>query len=74
MPARVGKPTRPANERLLPFPALQPDRAGGVLTEQRALPDVAAKHRRALVARLLGDDALRDAAEAAEVARPARSE
>src|ERR1039458_3431477 len=39
------------------FP-LQPDRAGGVLTEQGALADVAAKHGRALVTGLLGDDAL----------------
>ena len=37
---------------------LQPNRAGGVLTEQRALADVAAKHRRALVPCLFGDDAL----------------
>ena len=66
----------------LPWPArppaasifLQPNRAGGVLTEQRALPDVSAQHRRALVARLLGDDALGDTAAAAEVARPARNE
>ena len=42
------------------LPLLQPNRAGGVLTEQRALPDVSAQHRRALVARLLGDDALGD--------------
>ena len=38
-------------------PRLQPNRAGGVLTEERALPDIAAKHRRALVTRLVGDDA-----------------
>ena len=42
-------------------PHLQPDRAGGVLTEQRPLPDVATKHRRALVTSLLGDDTLGDA-------------
>jgi hypothetical protein len=34
---------------------------GGVLTEQRTLPDVPAKHRRAPVAGLIGDDALGDA-------------
>ena len=37
---------------------LQPNRTGGVLTKQRSLADIPAKHRRALVARLLGDDAL----------------
>jgi hypothetical protein len=41
--------------------SLQPNRAGCVLTEQRTLPDVAPKHRRALVPRLFGDDALGDA-------------
>jgi hypothetical protein len=61
LPARVGKPTRPANVRLPPFPALQPNRTGCILTEQRPLADIPAKHRRALVARLLGDDALGDA-------------
>ena len=40
-----------------PPPLLQPNCAGGVLTEQRALADVPAKHRCALAARLLGDDA-----------------
>ena len=39
---------------------LQPNRAGGVLTKERAFADVAAKHRGSLVARLLGDDALGD--------------
>ena len=41
-------------------PPLQPNRAGGVLTEQGTLADVAAKHRCALVTRLIGDDALGD--------------
>ena len=39
---------------------LQPNRAGGVLTKERAFADVAAKHRGSLVARLLGDAALGD--------------
>jgi hypothetical protein len=47
-------------QRAYPPFALQPDRAGGVLTEQGALADVATKHGRALVARLLGDYALWD--------------
>ena len=59
-PARVGKPTRLANVPPPPFPALQPNRAGRILPEQRPLADVAVKHSRALVARLLGDDAFRD--------------
>ncbi len=41
-------------------PSLQPDRACGVLTKQGALADVPTKHRRALVAGLLGDDSLGD--------------
>ena len=39
-----------------PLP-LQAYRSGGVLTEHRALPNVPSEHRRALVTRLLGDDA-----------------
>ncbi len=46
--------------RLLATFPLQPNRAGGVLTEQRALADLAAEHRRALVTRLLGYHALGD--------------
>jgi hypothetical protein len=42
LPARVGKPTRPANVRPPPFPALQPDGASSILPEQRPLADVAA--------------------------------
>ena len=48
----------PPTSRLSVF--LQPDRAGGVLAEQGALADVAAKHRRALVTGLLGNDTLWD--------------
>jgi hypothetical protein len=47
--------------RAYPPPLLEPNRTGGVLTEQGALPDVVAKHHGALVTRLLGDDSLRDA-------------
>jgi hypothetical protein len=62
------RPIQPvAHEQAFPWPArppaasfLQPNRTGGVLTEQGALADVTAKHRRALVARLFGDDALGD--------------
>ena len=50
--ARRAYPPRP--------PPLQPNRAGGVLTEQGTLPDVAAQHRRVLMPGLLGDDAFGD--------------
>ena len=60
MSAARWQPTCPANVRPPPFPALQPDGAGGVLPEEAPLPDVPAKHRRAPVARLLRDDALGD--------------
>jgi len=43
-----------------PLP-LQPDRARGVLTEQRTFPDVPAKHHRSPVTGLIGDDALGNA-------------
>src|ERR1039458_9250479 len=45
LPARVGKPTRLANVRPPPFPALQPNRAGRILTEHGALADIPTKHR-----------------------------
>jgi hypothetical protein len=41
-------------------PPLQPNRPGGVLTKQGTFSDVAAKHRRAPVTGLIGDDALGD--------------
>jgi hypothetical protein len=42
-------------------PLLQSYRAGGILSEQGTFPDVPAKHRRALMPGLLGDDAFGDA-------------
>ena len=54
------KDLRPITAQLGPAPYLQPNRAGGVLTKQGALPDIPAKHRCALVAGLLGGDALGD--------------
>ncbi len=60
LPARLGKPMRPANVRPLPFPASQFNRAGGVLPEQAPLAAVPGRHRHALVAGLVGDDALGD--------------
>jgi hypothetical protein len=53
---RTARPCPPRLPRF--FPLLQPNCAGGILAEQGALPDIPAKHRRALVARLVGDDAL----------------
>ena len=54
------KDLRPITAQLGPAPYLQPNRAGGVLTKQGALPDIPAKHRGSLVACLLGYDALWD--------------
>jgi hypothetical protein len=56
------------------LPFLQPNRAGGVFTEQGALPDVPAKHGGALVARLLGDDALGDAGSSSRGRKAGRTE
>src|ERR1017187_3120749 len=56
LPARVGKPTRPATVPPPPFPALQPNRPCRILPEQSPLADVAPKHRCSPVTRLLSDD------------------
>ena len=53
---------------------LQPNRAGGVLTKERAFADVAAKHRGALGPVCSAMTRSGTPAAAAEVARPARSE
>ena len=58
--ASSGVAARPSRYVLVASGLLQPYSAGGVLTKQGTFADVPTKHRRALVTRLLSDDALGD--------------